>query len=155
ASALTSSTATGQPSSSSHSAVARPMPDAPPVTTADGFMSLLLDPLADRDVVGDGSAAHVEDAAEPGAFHLDAARFAHEPHRGERRRRDAGGADRMALGLEPARGVGRQAAGLRRLPFERDLAALATLAQPRRLIFDQFGDGEAVMRLDEGEVVHR
>ena len=27
--------------------------------------------------------------------------------------------------------------------------------EPHRLVFDQFGDGEAVMRLDEGEVVER
>jgi hypothetical protein len=40
--------------------------------------------------------------------------------------------------------------GRRRQP-----GALAWFGQPHRFVFDQFSDGEAVMRLDEGKVVER
>ena len=45
----------------------------------------LPDPLQDADVVGDGSAAHVEDAAEAGVLHLHVAGRAGELHRGDAR----------------------------------------------------------------------
>ena len=61
----------------------------------------------------------------------------------------------MALRFQAARRIDRQAPALRRLAFERDAPALAARRQAHRLVFDQLGDGEAVMRFDEGEIVER
>src|SRR5690606_39352429 len=72
------------------------MPDLAP-------LARLLDPLEDRDVVGDGGAAHVEDAAELRALDLDAAGLAGQLHGRQHVHGHAGGADRMALGLQAAR----------------------------------------------------
>src|SRR4029450_435471 len=64
-----------------------------------------------------------------------------------------GGADRMALRLQAARRIDRQAPVLSGLAFERNAPALAARRQAHRLIFDELGNGEAVMRLDEREIV--
>src|SRR5688500_18506392 len=66
--------------------------------------------LEDRDVVGDGGAAHVEDAAEPGLRDLHVAGLAGELYRREDVHRNPGSTDRVALRLEAARGVDRQPA---------------------------------------------
>src|SRR3546814_13361176 len=63
--------------------------------------------LEDGDIVGDGGAAHVEDAAESGILHLHVAGLTGKLHRAQHVHGDAGGADRLALGLEAAGGVDR------------------------------------------------
>ena len=65
---------------------------------------------------------------------------------------DAGGADGVALGFQPAGAVDRQAAVALRPAFQRRAGALAFGGEAHRLVFDQLGDGEAVMHLGEGEV---
>ena len=87
------------------------------------------------------------------SWHLDAAGCAGQLHRRQHMHRDAGGADRMALRFEPARGIDRQPAVLLGPAFEDGARALALRRQPHRLVFDQLGDGEAVMGLDQIEIV--
>src|SRR6266536_2863586 len=77
----------------------------------------LLDPLEHAHIVRDRGAAHVEDAAELRIVHLDVAGGAAQLHRRERMHRDAGRADRMTLGLQPARRIDRQLAVLLRPSF--------------------------------------
>src|SRR6266404_3983203 len=108
--------------------------------------------LEDADEVGDGGAAHVEDAGELRVLDLHAAGGARELHRREDVHRDAGGADRVALGLEPARGIYRQLAVLLGPALENGPRPLALCGQPHRLVFDELGGGEAVMRLHQAEI---
>src|SRR6266446_3501514 len=108
--------------------------------------------LEDADEVRDGGAAHVEDAGELGVLDLDAAGGTGELHGGEDVHRDAGGADRMALGLEAARGVDRQLAVLLGPALEYRARPLALAGEAHRLVFDELGGGEAIMRLDEAEI---
>ena len=61
----------------------------------------------------------------------------------------------MALRLQPAGRIDRQPAVLLRDALGNRARALPFRHQPHRLVFDQFGDGEAVMRLDEGQIVER
>src|SRR5215468_4429855 len=56
--------------------------------------------LQDADVVGDRGASHVEHTRELGVLDLDAAGRAGELHRRQDMHGDAGGADRVSLGLE-------------------------------------------------------
>src|SRR5262245_10138843 len=110
------------------------------------------DAFEDAHIVRDRGAAHVEKAAEPRVLDLEIAGRAGELHGGERMHRYAGGADRVALGLESARRVDRQApAHLGEAILDRARPA------PRRdeahgLVFDQLRNREAVMRLDEREI---
>src|SRR2546421_11812243 len=62
-------------------------------------------PFQDAHVIGDGGAAHIEDAAEARALDLHVAGSAGELHGGEDVHGDAGRADRMALRLQPARRI--------------------------------------------------
>ena len=57
--------------------------------------------------------------------------------------------------LRPPEGLTGKPAVLRRPAFADGASPLAWRGQAHRLIFDQFGDGEAVMRLDEGQVRKR
>src|SRR5687767_7039130 len=65
--------------------------------------------LKDADVVGHGGPTHVEDARQLGVWDLHAPGGIAQLHGGQGVHRNAGGADRMALGLQPTRGVDRQA----------------------------------------------
>src|SRR5258708_14181038 len=96
--------------------------------------------LEDAHVVGAGGATHVEHAADPGLGQLQAAgRGARELHGRHHMHADAGGADRMALGLEPARDIDRQLA----VAFDPALVdgplALAGSGESHRLVLDQLG----------------
>src|SRR5262249_49834051 len=86
----------------------------------------LLDPFEDAHVVRHRGAAHIEDAAEARIPDLNVAGGPHELHGRERVHRYPRRADRMTLGLEPARGIDRQRSvllgealrhGPRTLPF--------------------------------------
>ena len=77
-------------------------------------------------------------------------RGAGQLHRRQHVHRDAGGADRVALGLEAARGVDRQLAVALGPALEDGALALAGRGEAHGLVLDQLGDGEAVVRLDEG-----
>src|SRR5262245_50669414 len=113
------------------------------------------DAFEDAHIVRDRGTAHVEKAAEPRVLDLEIAGRAGELHGGERMHRHAGGADRMAFGLEPARRVDRQP------PADLGDALLdGACAAPCRdeahgFVFDQLGDCEAVVRLDEREIAER
>ena len=61
----------------------------------------------------------------------------------------------MALGFEPARGIDRELAVLGDHPLRDDARALPLRRQPHGFVFDQLGDGEAVMHLGEGEIGQR
>ena len=74
-------------------------------------------------------------------------------HRRQHVHRDAGRADRVALRLEAARRVDRQPAVLFGPALEDRAGALAPRRQAHRFVLDHFGDREAVMRLDQVEVV--
>ena len=84
---------------------------------------------------------------------LHAPALAGELHRGDRVHRHAGGADRMALRLQSARRIDRQPAILRGPAFQHRARALARRGQTHRLVFQQFGDGEAVVRFNERQFV--
>src|ERR1043166_198167 len=74
---------------------------SPAMTTGTASIPLetaLFDALENAHVVCDRRAPHVEDAAEPGVLHLDAAGRSGELHRRERMHRNAGCADRMPFG---------------------------------------------------------
>jgi hypothetical protein len=96
--------------------------------------------LEDAHVVGDGGAAHVEHAPDPGLGQLQAARRGtRELHGRHHVHADAGGADRMALGLEPARDIDRQlAVALDPALVDRPLA-FAGRGESHRLVLDQLG----------------
>ena len=59
----------------------------------------------------------------------------------------------MALRLQPAGRIDRQPAVLRRPTLQHRARTLAWRGQAHRLVFQQFGDGEAVVRFDERQVV--
>src|SRR3546814_14742048 len=61
----------------------------------------------------------------------------------------------MALGLEAAGGVDRQPAILLGPALGDGSRALAALGEAHGLVLEQLGDGEAVVGLDEAEVVER
>jgi hypothetical protein len=96
--------------------------------------------LEDADVVGDGGAAHVEHAADAGLGQLQAARRgARELHGRHYVHADAGGADRMALGLEPARDIDRQLAVALDPALVDGPLAFAGRGESHRLVLDQLG----------------
>jgi hypothetical protein len=96
--------------------------------------------LEDAHVVGDGGAAHVEHAADPGLGQLQAAgRGARELHGRHYVHADAGGADRMALGLEPARDIDRQLAVALDPALVDGPLAFAGRGESHRLVLDQLG----------------
>ncbi len=68
---------------------------------------------------------------------------------------NAGGPDRMALGLQPAGTIDRQPSVFLRPAIEDGLRPLANFGQAHRLIGHQFGDGEAVMHFHEGKIGKR
>src|SRR5262249_30089296 len=110
------------------------------------FAKQLLRGLEHRDVIGNRGAAHVEDAAELCVRKLHAlGSFAGELHCGHHMHGNAGGADRMALGLQAAGRIDRQLAVLRRPAFQDRARTLPLRRQAHRFIFDQLGDGEAVV----------
>ena len=78
-----------------------------------------------------------------------------ELHRGHHMHGDAGGADRVALGLQAAGRIDRQLAVLLGPAFLDGAKTLPLRRQAHRLIFDQFGDGEAVVGFDKGEIGKR
>ena len=65
---------------------------------------------------------------------------------------DAGGADRVALGLQAAGGIDRQLAVLLGPAFLDGARALPSRRQSHRFIFDQLGDREAVVGFDKGQI---
>src|SRR5258708_5287182 len=115
----------------------------------------LFDPLEDAHVVRNRRAAHIEDAAEARIPDLNVAGGPHELHGRERVHRHARRADRMTLGLEPARGIDRQGSVLLGKPLGHGARALSLRDQAHRLVFHQLGDGEAIVGLDEGKVGER
>ena len=66
---------------------------------------------------------------------------------------DAGGRDRVALRLEPARHVHRRRPSRHVAPDSKKSTALALGAQHEVVVVHQLGGGEAVVQLDEVEVV--
>ena len=66
---------------------------------------------------------------------------------------DAGGAERMPLGQQAARDVHGDAAAPLDLALVDHAARLAVGAQPEVLVVQQLGGGEAVVELDQVEVV--
>src|SRR6202011_5312936 len=118
-----------------------------------GTTSRLLHRLQQRYVIRNRGATHVEDAREFCVFDLHAlGRLTQELHRGHHMHRDAGGADRVAFCLQAAGWIDRQFAVLLRPAFLDGTGALPARRQSHRLIFDQFGDGEAVMGFDKGQI---
>ena len=114
------------------------------------------DAVQDRDVVGDRGAAHVEDAAELGVL----APACRRPRRSAASRVSTCIDTPVApigwpLALRPPDGLTGSRPSLAVQPSSAIRAPSPRWRQPHRLVFDQFGDGEAVMRLDEGEVVER
>src|SRR5919109_2827582 len=61
----------------------------------------------------------------------------------------------MTLGFEPARWIDRQRPALLGETLRHRARSLPFRYQAHGLVFHQFGDGEAVVRLDEGEVGER
>src|ERR1700726_560626 len=111
--------------------------------------TLLLRGLQYRDVVRNRRSTHVEDAAKLRVRELHAfGRLSSELHRRHHMHGDAGCADRMAFGLQPAGRVDRQLAVLLAPAFQDGPRPLPPRRQPHRLIFDQLGDGEAVVGFD-------
>src|SRR5262249_56589123 len=101
------------------------------------LVALLLRRLQDRDIVGDRRAANVEDAAELRALELHAfGRLTRKLHRRHHVHGHAGGADRMALGLQAAGRIDRQLALLLGPAFLDRTRALPLWRQPHRLILD-------------------
>src|SRR5260221_27459 len=111
----------------------------------------VFDPFEDAPVVRTRRAAHIEDAAEARIPDLNVAGGPHELHGRERVHRHARRADRMTLGLEPARGIDRQGSVLLGKPLGHGARALSLRDQAHRLVFHQLGDGEAIVGLDEGK----
>src|SRR5688572_18187689 len=68
--------------------------------------------------------------------------------------RYAGRADRVSLRLETAGRIDRQATALLGDPFADDTVSLTRSRQTHGLVLDEFGNGEAVMGLNEIEIVH-
>ena len=68
---------------------------------------------------------------------------------------DAGGPDGVALGDEPARHVDRRRPVAPGAPPVDEVAGPARLAQREVLVVDELGGGEAVVQLDEVEVLGR
>jgi hypothetical protein len=102
--------------------------------------SALAQGLEDAHVVGDRSAAHVEHAADPGLGQLQAAgRGARELHGRHHVHGNAGGANRVALGLEPTRDIDRQLAVALDPALVDGPLALAGRGQSHRLVLDQLG----------------
>jgi hypothetical protein len=96
--------------------------------------------LEDAHVVGDGGAAHVEHAADPGLGQLQAAgRGARELHGRHHVHGNAGGANRVALGLEPTRDIDRQLAVALDPALVDGPLALAGSGESHRLVLDQLG----------------
>ena len=114
--------------------------------------SLLLQALKDRDTVGDGDAAHVEDTGNARVADLKIARFGSQLHGGKHVHGNPRRAARMALCLQPARRVDRQEPGLFSLALQCVYGAFAGPGKPRCLVFDQYGDGETVMRPDKRKI---
>src|SRR5262245_16128518 len=112
----------------------------------------LLEPLEDAHVIRYSGATHVEDAAQPGLFHLKIAGTAHKLHRSERVHGHAGRADRVTFCFETAGGIHRESAVLLRPALRNRASALPFGGQPHGLVFDEFCNGEAIVRLDEGEI---
>src|SRR5262245_26392303 len=87
-----------------------------------------------------------------GAVDLSWARLAAELRHDLADLRRAGGADRMALGLEATRGIDRDlAAEARPAPFRRETPG-ARLEEPQTLRGHDLGDREAVVQLDHVDV---
>src|SRR6516165_7057638 len=117
--------------------------------------SSLLYPLHNTHVIRDRRAAHVENAAEAGARHLDVAGTPGELHGGERVHRHTGRPDRMTFCLEAAGGIDGQLAGLLGEALGDRGGAAAFRHKAHGLVFDQLGDGETVVRFDEREIAER
>ena len=92
-------------------------------------------------------------AARRGCGQLHVAGGAGELHGGDDVLRDAGGAHRVALGLEPAGDVDGQLAVLEDPAFLERAGALAGFGQAHGLVHEQFGDGEAVVDFGEVQVL--
>src|SRR5438270_406868 len=134
-------------------AVARPMPELAPVTT----LTVIRPPrsgglLQDVDAAG---RAQPDDVGQSDLGPLDlpvatltAEVGAHLPDVG-----DAGGRDRMALRLKTAGHVDRQPAVAPRSPRLEEVDGPALLAQHQVVVVDQLGRREAVVELDQVEVV--
>src|SRR4051812_69556 len=106
-----------------------------PLSAGDGVArSLLPDRLEQAHVRGHAGAAHVVDAAELGTLDLHVAGVAADLHGGHDVHRDAGGADRVALGLEAAGGVDREAAVLGGPALEDGASTLAAGSEAHGLV---------------------
>src|SRR5258708_13211321 len=83
-----------------------------------GFSNCLLHRLQQRDVIGNRSAAHVEDAGEFCVPDLHAlGRLTQQLHRRHHMHGDAGGTDRVAFSLQTAGGIDRHLAAFLGPPF--------------------------------------
>src|SRR6266851_2315027 len=126
----------------------------PALTRAfSSLMGASAQPLEDAGIIRHRRAPHVEDAGEFGILDLYAARGSRQLHGREHMHGNAGGADGVALGLEPARRVDRELAVLFRPAFHGGARALPFGREADRLVDQEFGDGEAVMHLGETQIV--
>ncbi|KAF1852476.1 hypothetical protein Lal_00037208 [Lupinus albus] len=104
-------------------------------------------------IVGHCRAAHVEHAGIARIGDLHVARIMGRLHGRHHVHRDTGGTDRMALGLQAARGIDRQLAILGGDAFGNHARTLAVRGQAHGFVFQQFGHGEAVVRFHQREIV--
>ena len=142
-------------------AMPRPMPRAAPVTTATCSGSNLLVAHAhdSQQVDGRGRVVDAGDAAagalrQADARAVDLARAGAAlqlPHDLDHLR-DAGGAERMALGEQAAARVDRHAAAEPRGAGAQQRHRLAVRRQAQRLVVQQLGDREGVVQLDHVDV---
>ena len=91
--------------------------------------------------------------ADLGALHLAIARLATKVSGDFVDVRDAGRADRMTFGDQAARHIDRRAAVAERCTGVDEVTGPSGLTQPEIVVVDQLGGGEAVVELDEVEIV--
>src|SRR4029453_17004402 len=126
----------------------------PPVgNTTSAPSTALFEPLENAHVVRDRRSTHVEDAAQTSILDLKVAGTAQKLHRGEYVHGYAGRANRVTFCLQTPGGIHRKPAALLRPALRNRASALPFGGQSHGLVFDQLSNSEAIVRLDEGQIV--
>src|SRR4029434_8940260 len=126
----------------------------PPVgNTTSAPSTALFEPLENAHVVRDRRSTHVEDAAQTSILDLKVAGTAQKLHRGEYVHGYAGRANRVTFCLQTPGGIHRKPAALLRPALRNRASALPFGGQSHGLVFDQLCNSEAIVRLDEGQIV--